>query len=569
MKRIISTGIAVLVIVAVLVVGFFFGPVIVSRYRQTEAARAISEGRVTRAIELLAPELDRDPQNTDLRLKLVSLYEQENNYARAEYLLVHGMKELGGQVDLYRRLSAVFVKQDKLQDAVDMLSTISNPFVKETLDKERPAPPALSPTPGSFREELVITADVASNTTCYLSTSGEVPSIATDLYKTPVALPQGQTEIKAATVSADGLVSDWTVGVYQLDDILEVVAFTEPQLEAHVRQQLGKPSGQILSHELQAIKELRLATPGSYTSLSDLRYFTHLTTLELVGTGAHVDITALPNLSELTSVSLRSMGLDSLDLEAFTDMDWLTSLDLTANHIATLGPLSQLKQVQTLMLSQNNILDITPLSGLTKLTTLGIGQNGIDDTAAFADLTQVQSLDLSGNRVRSLSGLTNMTALKTLNLEGNALVSLQALANAKSLTTLTLSHNKELVTLSDLSGLTNLESLYADNCQIEDITPLAPLKALRIVSLNENDLTSVAGLEGAASLTEFSANKNEITSLMPLKSLSKLSIVRVEHNKLPSLTALTNCPALKQVYAFGNPITEKVTFKTGITVYTG
>lgn len=561
-----------LAIIAVVIAGVVIAaPFVISGYRTSQAERAISDSRPERAIEMLLPELDRNPKDTNLRLKIVDLYIQTGNYSRAEYLLVHGTLEKAGQIDLYRRLCSVFVSQDKLYDAVNMIDNQTNPNIRETLISERPPAPVLSPTPGAYREALTIEATVREGDTCYISLNGEVPTLA-EIYATPISLPQGITDVKAVAVSPQGLVSEWVTESYRLDDVIEPVIFEDANVEKIVREMLDMPNGVIVSDKLQAITEFIVPEAVEYTTLNDLRHFTHLVTLKLVGTESIVDISALSYLSELKVLSLTTFGIDSFNLDAVGQIPNLEHLDLSDNHIVSLESLKGLTSLKTLILNSNNILDLTPLSELKLLEKLLLNQNAVESTSPLLELSNLNFLELSGNRISALRGLASMAGLLELDLSGNVIEgeeNVKFLSGLSSLKKLNLSSNRSLVDISPVGQLGNLESLSADNCAIEDITALGGLAYLTFLSLNDNVLTTLDGLQGAGSLKVLWANKNQINTLQALSQLSQLTEIHIEYNKLPSLVKIKDLPALKSVYAFGNPITETVAFREGVSVNTG
>ncbi|MCL2083855.1 MAG: leucine-rich repeat domain-containing protein [Oscillospiraceae bacterium] len=599
MTKFIKTCFTVALIAAVAAALFIWGPAAVSRYRRAAAAAAEEEGRADRAIELLLPELDRNPKDLGLRMRLIELYIGQGNFSRAEYMLEHGMREQGGQAELYRLLCDVYVMQDKLLDAVSLLNNLPNPRIQEQLDAERPAPPVLTPPPGDYRELPSLTVWAGEGQRSFVTIDGKIPSVEKNLYTEPIQLPQGYVEVQAVSVGADGLVSDWAVGVYRVDDVRERVFFAEPAIETHARALIGIPEGEIVSGLLQNIAELIIPEAHGYKTLDDIKWFPGLRTLWLQGTGdTHTDISALAGLPDITSLRLSDMGIDSMDLDAVGALEYLEYLDLSHNQIATLGNLAHLTSLTYLALTGNSITDLTPLSGMTLMNDLDLGDNGIEETQPLSEMTLLTRLDMEGNRVRDLQGLSGMAELRSLNLSRNSIVSLEPLAGLQALTGLSLSHNKEMYrmelisvsddgddpeaeiedgapseaeyynTLTPLGRLTGLKTLLLDACGIGEIAPLAPLTGLERLSLNDNALTSLADVQGMTAMIELSANRNAITSLRPLQGMSKLQTLHIEYNGMPSLIAIRELPSLKTVYAFGNPLTERVTFVApGVHVY--
>ena len=97
--------------------------------------------------------------NSDaVAIELANQYKSIGNYTKAEYTLYNAIAD-GGSIDLYVALSKLYVEQDKLMDAVNMLNGVTNTDVKAELEKLRPAAPGATPEPGAthFNEYINVT----------------------------------------------------------------------------------------------------------------------------------------------------------------------------------------------------------------------------------------------------------------------------------------------------------------------------------------------------------------------------------------------------------------------------
>jgi hypothetical protein len=143
----------------------------------------------------------------------------------------------------------------------------------------------------------------------------------------------------------------------------EAVTFADPNLEAAIREAIGKPTGPIYPSDLEGL-----------TSLS----------------------ASEKNIADLTG------------LECATS---LTSLDLDDNQISNVSPLANLTSLQQLWLGDNQISDISPLSNLTSLQQLWLSYNQISDISPLANLTNLTWLDLEGNQISDISPLVDNEGL--------------------------------------------------------------------------------------------------------------------------------------------------------------
>ncbi len=569
MKKWLSRLLILAIVVGLVAAGNIFGPRLLYVYHEWRADVNLRSGQTQTAIDHMVPMFNMRPDNADLGMKLADAYISVNNYARAEYVLAHGISAQAGHIELYQKLCGVYLKQNKLWDAVDFLDELPNPLVKEQLDALRPKAPAPVPPPGIYDQRLTLTLDVPADAACYLSLDGEVPSMTDALYTGPIDLPAGLTELRAVIVQND-LASAWTLGTYKLENILQPVTFADPALEDVIRKEIGKPVDPVISDELWKIDTLELPDPTDYVSLADLVNLTGLTKLTLVGNGAHVDIAPLATLTKLKSLTLRNFALDSLDLDILAQWEWIESLDLQTNRIASLTPMSSMTGLKNLSLRANSIADITPLSELEDLVTLDIAQNALEDTAPLAKMAGLTEFIAFENLLTDLRGLQKLSNLKTVDISHNHVTDLSPLADHKALTTLLCEANP-VETLEPLAGCTALETLLCTGGSIPSTAPLSDMTALRALTLSGNALTTLSGLGSCKALETLDVNKNAIASVEPLAGLPKLKDLRVEHNEVKSLAGLKSCPELRTIYAYENPLSDSSSVFDGtkITLYKG
>ncbi len=568
MKKIVPWVIAVCVIIALAGGWLLFGGRALQWYYTSQATRAIEENRPERAAEMLQKRLDMTPGDDTLRLRLAEMLAGMGAFSRAEYILHEGLEEAADPVPFYAALSAVFVTQDKLYDAVALLDGVKNPLTAEKLSALRPADPVPQPLGGVYQHLLEVSVTVPEGYSCYISWEGEIPSIERDRYTEPLTLQPGITQVKAVMVDEAGIVSGWAVAEYRLENVRVPLTFADPMVERDVRAALNKPEGELYSDEAAALTELHSVEPAAYKTLSDLEPLTGLTKLTLQGLGEHCDISVLPKMGKLAELRLQSMSLDSMDLEVISQMLWLRVLSLPENQMTILTPLSALTELTELNLSSNSLMELEDLRALTALTGLNLAGNAVQDVSVLRELTALKSLDLSGNRIVTLDGLQNMKALTTLSVAHNYLSGLFEIQGLTALQELDISSNA-LTSLSALSALTALRVLKAPGNELEALEALSTLAALETLDVSGNQIAALTGLESLTSLSELEASKNKITGVEPLRGLPALAVLRLENNAVQTLQPLKDCPKLKTVYAFGNTLTDPVdAFSgTGITLY--
>ena len=133
-----------------------------------------------------------------------------------------------------------------------------------------------------------------------------------------------------------------------------------------------------------------------------------------------------------------------------------------------------------------------------------------------------------------------------LYLYGNQIRDLTPLADLTQLTLLSL-YGNEITDLTPLAGLTNLTELQLYENQIKNLTSLAELKNLEKLFLSKNKIIDVSPLAGLTKLEELNLGKNQVVAVTPLAGLTNLTELSLEGNittedqKTLLRNALPNC----------------------------
>jgi hypothetical protein len=226
---------------------------------------------------------------------------------------------------------------------------------------------------------------------------------------------------------------------------IEVVTFADTALERVVRQHISKPTGDLLSTDVDTIKVVYAPFSG-IASLSGLQYFLSLQAASLAG-----------------------------------------------NYITDITPLAGAVQVWGLDLSQNNLTDISSLAGLPGLRQLSIGQNPITDISPLASVTQLQQLFMFSTLVTDFSPLYGLEHLDDIHLASLNLTDISFMSHLTHLRICKLNSNS-ITSLTPLAGLTSLEGLDLMYNQVTDLTPLAGLINLHDLNLDYNSITDIQPL---------------------------------------------------------------------------
>ncbi|MDR0325749.1 MAG: leucine-rich repeat domain-containing protein [Oscillospiraceae bacterium] len=569
MKRIIRLVIILLVAGLLYAAYALFGGRAVNAFTLRAAEQAREAGDAERAASLYERALGVSPRDETLRLLVCDLYREAGNFSRAEFTLTSGLRDVGPSAALYAKLSAVYVEQNKLLDAVNLLDTIRLPDARDKIGAARPAPPEFLLPAGVYRQRVEAELIAGDGCLIYVSWTGEVPSVTRDLYTGTVALGPGVTRARAVAVSAGGLVSEWAEAEYTLEQIIDPIEFTDPAVESLIRETIGKPEGLLYTSDIWDITSLVSARPANYTTLDDLLLCPKLQELSLTGNQGRCDISVLPLLEHLDTLSLTSFGIDSFDLEWIGQCISLGRLYLADNSIGSVAPLEGLERLEVLELPSNSILDVTPLARLGSLRILRLSQNAIQDVSALSALSNLTELRADENLLASLYGLERLERLEVLNVSYNArLASLEEIAGLTSLVRFAASHC-QIEELPNLSRLKALEELYLANNSVSGFEGITGLPSLRVLDCAGNAVRSLEPLRGCIALETLDVSRNDISTVEPLAGLPSLHTIHIEYNTVSTMLPLKECPSLKEVFAFGNSLTDPLNAfdGTGIKIH--
>ena len=136
-----------------------------------------------------------------------------------------------------------------------------------------------------------------------------------------------------------------------------VIEFPDPILEGIIRDQIGKPEGDILNTDFAELTFL-IANDGEITDLTGLEAASNLSTVEL-------------NDSQI------------MDVMPLAGLTRITHLALNGNPITDVAPLASLTSMELLSLSNAQLTSIEFLSGFTAVTDLILNNNTIMDIRAL------------------------------------------------------------------------------------------------------------------------------------------------------------------------------------------
>ncbi len=328
-------------------------------------------------------------------------------------------------------------------------------------------------------------------------------------------------------LSEDGTQETIVIGGTQLEDNFgtveetltiendHVIEWRDPVFERHVRRIINKPEGDIMLSEIIYVTNLDL---GSYaledkavvTDFSDIEYFENLTELSLDGN----EITDISFLQNLT-------GLEKLNIDR--------------NLIADLSPLSNMANLTQLLARNNLISDISPLSSCVNLF----------DVYMSNTYTQYEeNTDMQNNTIADFSPLETCTDLYLLEIQNIPSLDLNSIAQLTQVNTIYAS-DCNIADVSPLENLVNLEHLDLDRNSVTDISALSKLENLKILEISYNEeLEDLSSLQNLQNLENLSIRSTNVKDLSPLSNIASLQTLTLNMNEFEDLSAVEHVPAV-------------------------
>lgn len=447
----------------------------------------------------------------DIAIEFADKYIADGNYTKAEVTLNRAIRD-GAGVAAYTKLSSVYIEQDKLLDAVELLDKIPDSPLKQELEQLRPAAPTTPQTPALYNQYIDVTVEAQGNT-LYVNPNGEYPSVEKHLYNSPITLKDGENHLYAISVSDTGLASPLAVFSYTVGGIIKDMDFQDAVLEKEVRNILGFRDGYIIqTNDMWTIKEFTI--PEHTKKYDDLQYMINLETLT-VEDGIPGQLQALKELKTIKRLTIRNVNLTGEDMEAIGCLTSLTELTVESCGIST----------------------IAPLSSLVNLTSLNLNSNAIRNISAIASLKQLEHLHLQRNVIEDVSPIGACIFLKTLNLSYNTISTVESLAPLTLLSYLDISHN-QISDITAFSQMTDLTEFFGNHNQISSLSPLRQSKKITRLDISNNVLTSLEGLKDHMNISYLNFSHNQVEELPAWPKTSKLVTVDGSYNKISDLTPL-------------------------------
>ena len=208
-----------------------------------------------------------------------------------------------------------------------------------------------------------------------------------------------------------------------------------------------------------------------------------------------------------------------------------------------------------------------PDKKLHKAINDSLGQEAYTPVTKYR-MSQVKEINLEDSKVKNLEGLQYCVNLEYLFLENNEIEDISPISNLTKLKTLNLNNNN-IKDISFIKNLTNLTKLYLKENQITSVSSLKNLSKLNTLILERNKISSISYLSGLKNLTYLNVGSNNISDISVVENFTKLKHFRGSQNKITDISPLGKLENIKELHLSTQRIElgpvvikdEKFTFK--------
>lgn len=277
----------------------------------------------------------------------------------------------------------------------------------------------------------------------------------------------------------------------------------------------------------------------------------------------------LINLKELNCSSTNLVRLDSIKY-----LSSLVSLDFSNTSVNDLSPISTLKNLKKLTFRNTNVMELAPLSLLDSLEEINCESSKVKDLNALKDLGQLKviradktEIDLDDfiafNKIRPdvkmifmteelMSFWENMDAEWTKILgpmiELSDTLTTEIAHKTLEVSVLDIHNNPDILNLSPLKYMPQLNTLNFSNTQISDLSPLENLHSLTILIGSNTQVTDLSPIKNLSELMVINFSNTSINDISSLSGMAHIDTLLFNHTSIKNIDPLNSMKDFKTAY---------------------
>jgi len=252
------------------------------------------------------------------------------------------------------------------------------------------------------------------------------------------------------------------------------------------------------------------------------------------------------------------MKTNKPDKVALHKLGLITELDLSGNEeIADLKPISNLIHLQKINISNTKVTDLSTLSKLIELKEINCSHTGVTDLTPIGKLSNLEKLDITATAVSRLP-LAECNKLETLYADNTDVDSLLSVANLKNLKLIYADNTKLNKAVVDTFKVRKPETIVVYQTEalkkwwnlLDD--DWKNIFKERVPFEKKPDRLQLAKMSYVTELDL--KNESGISTLRPVEILSQLEVLKFTDTDVMDLSAIRNLTNLKKLKCARNPI---------------
>lgn len=115
---------------------------------------------------------------------------------------------------------------------------------------------------------------------------------------------------------------------------------------------------------------------------------------------------------------------------------------------------------------------------------------------------------------------------------------------------------KGIKNLKGLEACVSLRSIWLDNNEIEDLSPIKDLKLVQQLMLKNNKIKDIAPLKELVKIQHLDLEGNQVEKIDSLSELSNMRSLYLGGNKIKDVSVIANHKKIWSLYLQGNPVAD-------------
>lgn len=316
----------------------------------------------------------------------------------------------------------------------------------------------------------------------------------------------------------------------------------------------------------------------SIPSKEQLHEITTIKEIDISGNTLIQSLLPLEKLKNLQKLNASNTSINNLD--GIGEAREMRVLDISNTKIQRLYTIESLNLIEELAMSSCSIKDLSPLKRLVNLKKLSINNTLVEDINALKELQNLRYLNADNTQTESKQFEDFIELKKDILLiyQSEELLNWWAalpdawksifskrmawkqepktedLHKLIQIQNLEIKENRGINNLKPLAKLRHLRTLKVNDTKISDVTPLRDLSYLKEVDLSRNPITDLSALRYHKHLEFIYLNNTPIDNLEWLLGLAQIKILDISGTEIKQLKELNNVIHLEKLIAYNTKI---------------